>query len=301
MKKTLSLLLVTSLFAALPVAADEGGYSILMDLQRQAEQRKEDSALVSLKAVRTTPLVAGRDSANPALRLLTSTDYPLADEPAEVSSEIREQVDALQVALASLTNKEAQRTPLNTTEQESLRPLRLLLAQDLEEDEESDEDEEEALELDAGRATHQIVGSASPRNGTPELRINTVGDRVVSHGMDYLGVRYRYGGTSRSTGVDCSGLVLNVFQHSVGMRLPRTAAEQARAGVRVSRDQLKPGDLVFFNTSRRANSHVGIYIGNNRMLHAPRSGGVVRIEDISKKYWATRYNGARRIIVASAQ
>ena len=300
MKKTLSLLLATSLFAALPVAADEGGYSILMDLQRQAEQRKEDSALVSLKATRTTPLIAGRDSANPALRLLTSTDLPLADEPTEVSSEIREQVDALQVALASLASKESQQRPLSAAEQDSLRPLRILLAQDLEEDEESGEDEEEALELDAGRATHP-VGSVSPRNGTPELRINTAGDRVVSHGMDYLGVRYRYGGTSRSTGVDCSGLVLNVFQHSVGMSLPRTAAEQARAGVRVSRDQLKPGDLVFFNTSRRANSHVGIYIGNDRMLHAPRSGGVVRIEDISKKYWATRYNGARRIIVASAQ
>ena len=300
MKKTLSLLLATSLFAALPAAADEGGYSILMDLQREAEQRKEDSALVTLKATRTTPLVAGRDSANPALRLLTSTDYSPADEPVEVSSEIREQVDALQVALASLTSKEAQR-PLSTAEQNSLRPLRILLAQDLKEEDDEDEgDDEETVELDAGRATHP-VGSVSPRNGTPELRINTAGDRVVSHGMDYLGVRYRYGGTSRSTGVDCSGLVLNVFQHSVGMRLPRTAAEQARVGVRVSRDQLKPGDLVFFNTSRRANSHVGIYIGNNRMLHAPRSGGVVRIEDISKKYWATRYNGARRIIVASAQ
>ena len=297
MKKTLSLLLVTSFFA-LPAAADEGGYSILMDLQREAEQRKEDSALVSLKTARTTPLVAGRDSANPALRLIATNDYPRAAEPAEVPREIREQADALQAALASLTSKETQRTPLSTEEQNSLRPLRILLAQDLEE--EDDNAGEDEVELDAGRATHQI-GAASPRNGTPELRINTTGDRVVSHGMDYLGVRYRYGGTSRSTGVDCSGLVLNVFQHSVGMRLPRTAAEQARVGVRVNRDQLKPGDLVFFNTSRRANSHVGIYIGNNRMLHAPRSGGVVRIEDISKKYWATRYNGARRIVIASAQ
>ena len=123
---------------------------------------------------------------------------------------------------------------------------------------------------------------------------------LVNHGLDYLGIRYRRGGSNPKTGLDCSGLVQNVFSQSLGLQLPRTAAAMARMGDKIERDELKPGDLVFFNTARRANSHVGIYVGGGQMLHAPSSGGVVRIEDIGKKYWRTRFNGARRLLASGS-
>jgi cell wall-associated NlpC family hydrolase len=119
---------------------------------------------------------------------------------------------------------------------------------------------------------------------------------LVNQGMGYLGIRYRLGGTSPETGLDCSGLVRNVFSKALGLDLPRTAREMAAQGQKVGRDDLKPGDLVFFNTMRRAFSHVGIYVGDGQFLHAPSSGGQVRIEDMSHRYWAKRFNGARRVL-----
>ena len=92
--------------------------------------------------------------------------------------------------------------------------------------------------------------------------------------MDFVGVRYRRGGTSAETGFDCSGFTRHVFEMSLGLVLPRRADEQAArpACVAVKRDDLQPGDLVFFNTLQRTFSHVGIYIGDNRFIHAPRHG-----------------------------
>lgn len=119
---------------------------------------------------------------------------------------------------------------------------------------------------------------------------------LASHAREYLGVRYRFGGVSPSTGLDCSGLVLNVFRHAIGLQLPRTAREMSRLGEEIRRDQLQPGDLVFFNTLNRAYSHVGIYLGSDEFVHAPSSGGKVRIEKLSTRYWATRFNGGRRLI-----
>ncbi|HRP96311.1 MAG TPA: NlpC/P60 family protein [Rhodocyclaceae bacterium] len=124
--------------------------------------------------------------------------------------------------------------------------------------------------------------------------------RLIEQSKAYLGVRYRRGGTSRETGLDCSGLVQNVFRSALGLDLPRTASDMARLGLKVGRDELQPGDLVFFNTTRRANSHVGIYVGDGQFLHAPSSGGVVRIETMNQRYWISRFNGARRL-VADAQ
>lgn len=121
-------------------------------------------------------------------------------------------------------------------------------------------------------------------------------DALIDHGMGYIGIRYRRGGSSPATGLDCSGLVQNVFSKSVGLTLPRRADEMARLGQKVDRKSLMPGDLVFFNTMRRANSHVGIYVGEGRFLHAPSSGGVVRIDDMGQKYWRARFNGARRLL-----
>ncbi|MDI3515653.1 MAG: C40 family peptidase [Gammaproteobacteria bacterium] len=123
-----------------------------------------------------------------------------------------------------------------------------------------------------------------------------VAEQLVDEALSYLGIRYRFGGTSPATGLDCSGLVLNVFRNAVGLNLPRTANEMAKLGDQIGRQELKPGDLVFFNTMRRAFSHVGIYLGDGKFVHAPSSGGKVRVENISNRYWAQRFNGARRLL-----
>lgn len=119
---------------------------------------------------------------------------------------------------------------------------------------------------------------------------------LVISAMNFLGVPYRRGGQSEETGFDCSGFTRHVFENSVGLILPRRAIEQAQSPhlVTVSQAELKPGDLVFFNTLRSAFSHVGIYVGDNKFIHSPRAGGEVRVEDMRLAYWQQRYNGARR-------
>ena len=125
---------------------------------------------------------------------------------------------------------------------------------------------------------------------------------MVMSAMHFLGVPYRRGGNTADEGFDCSGFTRHVFENSIGLVLPRRADEQARLGAlaQVQREELKPGDLVFFNTMRRAFSHVGIYVGEGKFIHAPRTGGQVRIEDMRQAYWATRFNGARRAPPAPA-
>lgn len=118
---------------------------------------------------------------------------------------------------------------------------------------------------------------------------------LVINALAFLGVPYRYGGNSVDTGFDCSGLVRAVYEQSFGKILPRRADQQAAATEVIDRSDLKPGDLVFFNTMRRAFSHVGIYLGEGKFIHAPRAGGAVRVEDMRVAYWRTRFNGARRV------
>jgi cell wall-associated NlpC family hydrolase len=124
---------------------------------------------------------------------------------------------------------------------------------------------------------------------------DTASDLVLS-AMNFLGVPYRRGGDSAEEGFDCSGFTRHIFELSLGLVLPRRADQQAnQAGLlQVARDELKPGDLVFFNTMRRAFSHVGIYVGDGKFIHAPRAGGEVRVEDMRQAYWTKRFNGARR-------
>ena len=126
---------------------------------------------------------------------------------------------------------------------------------------------------------------------------DTASDLVMS-AMNFLGVPYRLGGNTNDTGFDCSGFTRHIFESSIGLVLPRRADEQATTAglMSIRRDQLKPGDLVFFNTMRRTFSHVGIYLGDNHFLHAPRTGAEVRVESMEDSYWVKRYNGARRII-----
>lgn len=113
--------------------------------------------------------------------------------------------------------------------------------------------------------------------------------------LSMLGINYRYGGTSPDTGLDCSGLVRYVFKEAWGTDLPRTSAEISRVGEKVDKVDLRPGDLVFYNTLRRGFSHVGIYLGDRKFIHSPSAGGQVRIEDMDVAYWKKRFNGARRI------
>ncbi len=120
-------------------------------------------------------------------------------------------------------------------------------------------------------------------------------DSLISSAMGLLGVAYRYGGTSASTGFDCSGFMQHIFRRSMQISLPRTSAEQARMGVAVSRGELQPGDMVFFNTAGRRISHVGLYIGNNRFIHAPRTGKSIEITSLGNKYWNSKYVTARRV------
>ncbi|MDR2014955.1 MAG: C40 family peptidase [Azoarcus sp.] len=120
--------------------------------------------------------------------------------------------------------------------------------------------------------------------------------KLLGEGFMYLGVPYRWGGTSPITGMDCSGLVQIVFHNAVGIDLPRTALEQAGQGNRVSVRELRPGDLIFFNTIGENISHVGIYVGNGKFLHAPATGKLVRIDKLYTKFWAQRYVTARRMI-----
>lgn len=118
---------------------------------------------------------------------------------------------------------------------------------------------------------------------------------LVIKGLEFVGVPYRRGGNTVESGLDCSGFTRLVFLDSNGIDLPRTAAEQAHVGTQVSADELKPGDLVFFNTMRRAYSHVGIYLGNNQFVHAPKPGAEIRVENMQQSYWVSKYNGARRL------
>jgi len=117
---------------------------------------------------------------------------------------------------------------------------------------------------------------------------------LVVNAMGFLGVPYRRGGTGIQ-GFDCSGFVQAMYENTLGLVLPHNAKAQAAVTEKIDKSELQPGDLVFFNTLRRAFSHVGIYIGDGKFIHSPRPGGEVRIEDMRESYWVKRFNGARRV------
>lgn len=118
---------------------------------------------------------------------------------------------------------------------------------------------------------------------------------ITDNALGWLGVKYRFGGNSPETGFDCSGFVRAVYEKTAGLVLPRRSEEQARATQTIDKADLQPGDLVFFNTRQRDYSHVGIYMGDNKFVHAPRSGANVRVENMGISYWQSRFNGARRV------
>ncbi len=136
-----------------------------------------------------------------------------------------------------------------------------------------------------------------------EKTLRSIGDKakdsaadITSYALSLIGVDYRFGGNTPDQGLDCSGLIRYVFQQATGISLPRSARDQARVGESIKRDDLQPGDLVFFNTRRFQFSHVGLYIGDNRFIHAPSSGGSVEVTSLDNRYWQKAFNGARRIL-----
>lgn len=136
---------------------------------------------------------------------------------------------------------------------------------------------------------------ATQANPLVEQVRQSASDMILT-AMNFLGVPYRRGGNSSDEGFDCSGFTRFVFENSLGLVLPRRSDEQAKDSglLKVSKEQLRPGDLVFFNTMRRTFSHVGIYLGDGRFIHAPKPGAEVRIEDMRQAYWTQRFTGARR-------
>ena len=137
------------------------------------------------------------------------------------------------------------------------------------------------------------------RLGNLSERVEARASELVINAMGLLGVPYKRGGNSEETGLDCSGFVRNIYEKTAGLLLPRSAAQQAAATQKIDRADLKPGDLVFFNTMRRAFSHVGIYLGDGKFIHAPKPGAEVRVEDMGISYWARRFDGARRVPTAA--
>jgi|SRR5687768_2917450 len=144
------------------------------------------------------------------------------------------------------------------------------------------------------------VRAAEPPVLTPEIQAESLQkkdgiQKVIEDALQLVGIRYHRGGDSAETGFDCSGFVGYVVREALGLILPRTAREISRTGAPVPKTELAPGDLVFFHTMRDAFSHVGIYLGDHLFVHSPRPGQAVRVEDLRERYWAKRYNGARRI------
>jgi cell wall-associated NlpC family hydrolase len=133
-----------------------------------------------------------------------------------------------------------------------------------------------------------VTAAIVPPSSSSQSSVSDISQR-------YLGVTYRYGGTTASNGLDCSGFVQIVFAE-LGLKLPRTSALQFQAGIEVTREDLTEGDLVFFDTTGRGVSHVGIYLKDNQFIHAASNPGKVTISSMTEKYWQPKYLGARRVL-----
>ncbi len=150
----------------------------------------------------------------------------------------------------------------------------------------------------ASSTTGLAADISEPPKNIALARLQNLSNRaseVAMSALGLIGIRYRMGGNTAESGLDCSGLVRLVFQEAWGETLPRTSEEISRVGEKVDSHDMQPGDLVFYNTLRRGFSHVGIYLGDNKFIHSPSAGGQVRVESMDLSYWKSRFNGARRI------
>ncbi|MDR5811672.1 NlpC/P60 family protein [Caballeronia sp. LZ019] len=155
----------------------------------------------------------------------------------------------------------------------------------------------------AGASTGHGAASRTyaPPAGFPNFVDHSVGREEISiQAMSLVGVPYRWGGNTPDAGFDCSGLVRYVVDRAASVNLPRTTAEMSGRGESIQPDEVAPGDLIFFNTTGRPHSHVGIYVGKLRFVNAPSTGGTVRLDYLTNPYWAKRFDGIRRVAPAKA-
>lgn len=143
-----------------------------------------------------------------------------------------------------------------------------------------------------------LAACATPSH-SPERASGGDTNEVALYAMSLADTPYRYGGNSAENGFDCSGFVQHVYLNTLGMKLPRTSHEMSQVGVNLETGQLRPGDLVFFNTRKKPFSHVGIYVGEERFVHSPSSGRAIMVTSMREDYWRSRYNGARRVTSAN--
>ena len=150
-----------------------------------------------------------------------------------------------------------------------------------------------ALEVAAPIAAAEPPVSGPASSSAPSQMAPSEG--LVQKALAEIGVAYRRGGESPGAGFDCSGLIVHVYREALGLTLPHNTLAQSKVGRPVLPGQMRPGDLVFYNTRHRKYSHVGLYVGEGRFIHAPKPGASVRIERMSVGYWARRFDGARRV------
>ena len=148
------------------------------------------------------------------------------------------------------------------------------------------------LDRPQSAATSQTAITASADKLTESL---SQGLSIVSEASKYMGIPYRWGGTSPQTGFDCSGFVQFIFRHTLNIKLPRMPVDMSRLGSRVSREELAPGDLVFFNTRGGKFTHVGIYVNDSQFIHAPMPGTRVTVSRMDSAYYRHRFTYAVRI------
>ncbi|RKE35798.1 cell wall-associated NlpC family hydrolase [Paraburkholderia sp. BL23I1N1] len=142
----------------------------------------------------------------------------------------------------------------------------------------------------------------APPPGFPNFVDHSVGREEISiQAMSLVGIPYRWGGNTPDSGFDCSGLVRYVVSRAASVNLPRTTADMSGRGESIEPDEIAPGDLIFFNTTGRAHSHVGIYVGKLRFVNAPSTGGTVRLDYLTNPYWAKRFDGIRRVAAPAAK
>jgi len=151
----------------------------------------------------------------------------------------------------------------------------------------------------AGSTTAGAWRTAPP--GLPNFVDHSIGREEISiQAMSLVGIPYRWGGNTPDSGFDCSGLVRYVVARAASVNLPRTTADMSGRGESIEPDEIAAGDLIFFNTTGRPHSHVGIYVGKLRFVNAPSTGGTVRLDYLTNPYWAKRFDGIRRVAPPAA-
>jgi cell wall-associated NlpC family hydrolase len=143
----------------------------------------------------------------------------------------------------------------------------------------------------------EVVEPEAPQQTTLSSSIDKAQDMLM-YALSLVGVNYKYGGKSPDTGLDCSGFVSHVYKQAAGLVLPHNARAISMFGQKIAISELQPGDLVFYNTMRHAYSHVGIYLGENKFVHASVTGRGVEVVNMNENYWVKRFNGARRVITS---